>query len=194
MSIENTLQAQKYMGFHPGAPRPKGDFYASPPVAVEKLLEREKFGTLTMEPCCGSGVVSKVLEAHGYSVISRDLYDWGYGEPNRDFLKDDITEVDAVITNPPFKESLAFCEKALECTKARKGKVALLCRLQWLEGIRRKKLFESSPFKKTWVFSKRIPRMHRFGFEGEPGTTLLCFAWFVWDWTYQGEPTLGWII
>lgn len=190
--LKNSKEAQKAVGFYKGGERPKGDFYATPPVAVTKLLNHEQFGTLVLEPCCGNGAIAEIL-SHDHTVIARDLYDWGYGETGKDFLTEPITDVDAVITNPPFKLSLEFTRRALECTEKRKGKVAMLNRIQWLESERRRKLFESTPLRKVLVFSKRIPRMHRFDFTGKPGTSLLCFGWFVFDWTYEGKPVLEWI-
>lgn len=191
--LKNSKEAQKAVGFYKGGERPKGDFYATPPVAVAKLLDREPFGTLVLEPCCGNGAIAEVLIARGHAVISRDLHDWGYGETGKDFLAEPVTDVDAVITNPPFKLSLEFTRQALECTRARSGKVAMLNRIQWLESNKRKQLFESTPLSKVLVFSKRIPRMHRFDFTGSPSTSLLCFGWFIFDWTYNGKPVLEWI-
>lgn len=193
MVVKNFKEAQKVTGFYQGGERPKGDFYATPEPAILALLSNESFGEHVLEPCCGNGAISRVLIEHKHNVISRDLHDWGYGETGRDFLADDITPVDAVITNPPFNLSLEFTLKALDCTKDKMGKVAMLNRVQWLEGVKRRKLFESTPLSKVWVFSKRIPRMHRFDFVGKPGTSLLCFAWFVFDWKHQGEPRIGWL-
>ena len=153
----------------------------------------EQFGQQVLEPACGDGSISKVLETAGYDVTSWDLYDWGHGRTGLDFLDQPQQDFDAVITNPPFKLAVPFTLKALEFTETRNGKVAVLNRIQWLEGIRRKPLFECGPLSKVWVFSSRIPRMHRFDFCGVAGTSLLCFAWFVFDWAYQGEPRLGWL-
>lgn len=191
--IKNFKEAQKIVGFYDGGEKPKGDFYATPKEAVFPLLEKEQFGNLILEPCCGNGAIAKILVEKGFSVISRDLYDWGYGEINKDFLLEPIIDVDAVITNPPFSLSLEFTYKALECTKNKKGKVAILNRLQWLESAKRKKLFESQPLSKVWVFSKRIPRFNRFDFTGKSCSSLIAFAWFIFDWNYIGEPRIGWI-
>lgn len=191
--LKNFKEAQKAVGHYTGGERPKGDFYATPPSAVEALLSVEKFGHTVLEPCCGNGAISKVLEAHQYNVISRDLHDWGYGETGKDFLTEPIIDVDAVITNPPFKYSVEFAERAMESVHNRYGKVAMLNRVQWLEGQKRRKMFERTRLSKVWVFSKRIPRMHRFDFDGKPGTSLLCFAWFVFDWRYGGDTKLGWL-
>lgn len=194
--LKDFKEAQKAVGFYhyrEDEDRPKGDFYATPDVAVEKLLGTVKFGETILEPCCGNGVVSTILENHGYKVTSRDLYDWGYGEPGVDFLDCPIDNFDAIITNPPFKHSLEFAQRSLEFTKEKKGKVALLNRIQWLEGQKRREFFENSPLSQVLVFSKRIPRLNRFDFVGKSSTSILCFAWYLWDWTYKGDPKLGWL-
>lgn len=40
-------------------------------------------------------------------VISTDLYDYGYGKPEIDFLKTDLT-ADNIVTNPPFNHAEEF--------------------------------------------------------------------------------------
>ena len=190
--LKNFKDAQRAVGFY-GGERIKGDFYSTPPIAVEGLLSNESFGETILEPCCGNGSISEYLIGRGYKVISRDLYDWQYGETGKDFLKEPVIDCDAIITNPPFKLSVEFTIKALECTKAKSGKVAMLNRIQWLEGIKRKKLFENHPLSRVLIFSKRLPRFNIFGYEGKTTTSLIGFAWFVFDWNYVGEPKLGWI-
>jgi hypothetical protein len=193
MSINNAKQSQRMVGFTSGE-RPLGDHYPTPDIAVEKLLEHVKFNGTIWEPCCGNGAICKVLKTKGFSdVIATDLNDWGYGETGKDFLKEDLRDVDAVITNPPYNVSLDFAKRAVEATKKRQGKVAFLLRLAWLEGQKRKEFFESSPFSEVLVFSKRLPRMNRFDFDGEPSTSMIAFAWFIWDWKHQGPPTVHWI-
>lgn len=50
------------------------DYYATDPKAVEMLLELEQFAPVIWEPACGEGHISKVLQAHGYQVISTVLF------------------------------------------------------------------------------------------------------------------------
>ena len=110
--LRDTHDAQKSVGFYSyqeGQERPKGDFYATPKQAIDGLLSKEIFGETILEPCCGNGAISKILEGHEavlsntwiggkavpkvtrkYKVISHDLYDWGYGEPGIDFLNSEI--------------------------------------------------------------------------------------------------------
>jgi hypothetical protein len=77
-----------------------------------------------------------MLEAHGYTVISRDLYDRGYGESGHDFLAATSLPAEDLVTNPPYHDDLP--EKfVLHALKRGARKVALLCRLTWLEGLGR---------------------------------------------------------
>ena len=216
MVIRDFKEAQKVTWFYAykeghNEVRPKGDFYPTSPQAMNGLLSKEKFGKTILEPCCGNGAISKILEGlehplmqfdgeketqigvWKHEVISRDLYDWGYGEPGKDFLEEPIIDVDAMITNPPFKLGVEFTLRGLECTKAKKGKVAMFNRLAWLEGVARGKMFQATPLARVWVFSRRLPRFHRFDHEGKTTTSLIAFAWYVFDWTHNGPPLLGWI-
>jgi hypothetical protein len=175
------------------AGRVKNDFYQTPAYATEALLEREEFPGLTWEPACGKGAISEVLIKHGLDVYSTDIVDYSYGEHVRDFLVYDLDEagVDNIITNPPFKQAQKFVEAALVVTRPAEGKVAMLLKLQFLEGAGRKRLLENSPLKRVYVFSKRIT-FHRDE-TATLGSGFMAFAWFVWDWKYMGEPTISWI-
>jgi len=192
MALKDYKSAQQSAGYTDGD-RPLGDHYSTPRIAVEKLLLSETFGKYAWEPCCGNGAISKILEENGFTVKSTDLYDWGYGETGKDFLTEPLIDVETIITNPPFNISYDFAIRALEATKNKKGKVALLNRLSWLEGIKRKELFTKYPLSKVLVFSKRIPRMHRPDYTGKEGTSMLAFAWFIFDWSHVGPTTIEWI-
>jgi hypothetical protein len=171
--------------------KPKGEFYATPEIAIQKLLEVEKFGRKILEPCCGDGAISRVLEEQGYDVTSRDLHDWGFGETGVDFLEAgyDSGTYDGIVTNPPFSLFAEFAEKSYVFSR----KSALLGRLQILEGQKREALFSQCPLSRVWVFRKRLPRMHQFGYNGKKCSSMVAFAWFVWDEQHDGEPTLGWL-
>ncbi|MFN4087929.1 MAG: hypothetical protein ACK4QW_02645 [Alphaproteobacteria bacterium] len=168
--------------------RPRGDFYPTPRLATLALLSVEQFAGTVWEPACGDGAISRVLEEHGHSVLSTDLVDRGYGTGNVDFLLDYRTRAANVVTNPPYSLGQAFVEHALGRTDA---KVAMFLKLVFLEGQRRRRLFETSPLARVWVLSDRLalPR------EGTPYTQrgMIAFAWFVWEHGYEGPPTLGWV-
>ena len=86
-----------------------------------------------------------MLEAHGYEVFSTDLIDRGYGENFGDFLKTEATNVPYdIITNPPYKYSKEFVEKAIEVV-ADGHKIAMLLNIQFLESQKRRTLFDKYP-------------------------------------------------
>ena len=131
-----------------------------------------------------------MLEDNGYTVISTDLVARGYGPGRIDFLMELKPRAPNIITNPPFKLSAAFAQKALDLTT---GKIAILARLGWLEGSARRQMFRSTPLARIWVFSRRLPMMHRVGYDGPKSSSAIAFAWFVWDHAHSGPPTLGWL-
>ena len=178
-------RAQSLVGTSDG--RHPDDYYPSPPEAVEALLSVETFTGQIWENACGDGAISKVLLAHGHDVLSTDLVYRGFGEAPHDFLTSPYTSVN-VITNPPFKLAEEFVRLSLQRTT---GKVAILGKLQFLEGAKRKIMFENSPFKAVYVFSKRLT-MTRGGEEMD-NSGMIAFAWYVFEHGYKGKPTVGWL-
>ena len=67
----------------------------------------------------------------------------------------------------------------------------MLCKLQIWEGKKRTEMFKRTPFKKVWVFSKRLT-LYRDGIKMK-NSGMIAFAWFVWDKQFKGEPTVGWL-
>lgn len=188
---------QKLAGDNSEKGRRKGDFYPTPPWAVEALLKVEQFEGSTWEPACGTGNVSKVLINHGMRVHSSDIVDYGYGISDRDFLihgslfGDHHEMHDNIITNPPFGVALEFVEMSKRWASK---KVALLLKTTFLEGKERYYMWKDKrfPFKAMYQFSGRV----NFGKEeGEyEGTGMIAFAWYVWEREYSGKPTIDWII
>jgi len=179
-------RAQSLVGTSDG--RAENDYYPTPPEATQALLRVEKFSRKIWEPACGDGSMSIVLENAGYEVMSTDLIDYGYGEAPHDFLTSDRT-CENIITNPPFILAEKFVELGLQRTT---GKVALLCKLQFLEGAKRKIMFESAPLKTVWVFSKRIS-MYRNGKKEKYGSSMIAFAWFVFQHGWIEDPIIKWL-
>lgn len=178
-------RAQSLVGSSAG--RPADDYYPTPPEAVHALLGVEAFDGEIWEPACGDGAICRVLEEYGYPLRATDLVDRGYGEAPHDFLTSTYTSTN-IITNPPYR----LAEKFVELSLARAThKVAMLCKLQFLEGVRRKNLFQTSPLARVWVFSKRLT-MTRNGRQMDAGG-MICFAWFVWSHSHEGPPLIGWL-
>jgi hypothetical protein len=154
------------------------------------LLSVESFEGSILEPACGDGAISRLLLSHGHHVVSSDLINRGFGEAGLDFTADDYPYRAAnVITNPPFTLAESFAKLALQRTT---DKVCLLCKVQFLEGIKRRAMFETTPLKRVWVFSKRIT-MARNGEREKYSSSMMCFCWFVWDHRHSGPPMLGWL-
>ena len=173
--------------------RVENDYYATPVESTQALLANENFYGNVFEPCCGEGHISEVLKNEGFEVYSNDLIDRGYGETFKDFLNDDFATYDNVITNPPYKYAKEFIEKSLEITK---GKVAMFCKIQLLEGVQRKELFENTPLKTVHVFIRRqnpLRNGSEFDENGKKWASTMCFAWFVWEHGYEGQPNINWI-
>ncbi len=168
--------------------RPTGDFYPTPRHATEALLDVETFAGTVWEPACGDGAISTVFEERGHAVISTDLVDHGYGEAGIDFLLDYRTTANNVVTNPPYTLAQAFVEHALGRADR---KVAMFLKLVFLEGQRRRRMFETTPLARVWVFSKRL-RLPRSGGTYEQHG-MIAFAWFVWEHGHADAPTLHWL-
>lgn len=178
----------KLLGTHGLDEREKDDFYRTPEEAVKALLFLEDFEGNIWEPACGDGAISEVLKDYGFKVISTDLYDRGYGARGYDFLrKGNKFTADNIITNPPYKFCLEFVKKALELSKK---KVAMLLRIQFLEGKKRGEFFKEHPPARIIVFSNRISCL-------KPNETrsadAMCYCWFIWDKEYKGEPIIRWV-
>ncbi len=157
----------------------KNDYYATDPRAVKLLLEKESFSNHIWEPACGEGHISKVLTAHGYHVESTDLIDRGFGISSQDFLLHPyFTSFDGdIVTNPPYKCAQEFVEKAIEIVKPGR-KVAMLLKLTFLEGKRRRSLFQEHPPKTVYVSSARL----ECGKNGDfTGASMVAYAWYVWQ-------------
>ena len=191
-TLAETGEKQRFLLRHQGAnfknDRAENDFYATPDIATLKLLEREKFNGSIWECACGDGAISKVLKDKGYNVYSSDLIDRNYGEETVDFLKTNKI-FDNIITNPPFKLSQEFVEHGLKSTR---HKVAILNKLSFLEGVKRKPFFLRTPLKKVYVFSFRIPYLKN-GMNGTKRGSVMAFAWFIFDKNYNGLPQIDWI-
>lgn len=168
--------------------REKDDFYPTPPEGTAPLLARETFTGAIWEPACGQGHMSRVLEGAGHQVVSTDLVHRGYGAGGVDFLMEWRPRAPNIVTNPPFKLAEEFVRKALDLAT---GKVCILARLQFLEGLQRKAMFESTPLARVWVFSKRLT-MTSGGVTSEKGG-MLPFAWFVWEHGHCGRAEIGWL-
>lgn len=168
------------------------DYYATDPKAVEMLLELEQFAPVIWEPACGEGHISKVLQAHGYEVISTDLVYQGFGDPEPlDFLTETLDGFEGdIITNPPYSAGLEFVQRALESVRPG-GKVAMFLKVQFLEGQKRGAFFKDTPPRTVYISRSRISCAKNGDFERFPDSAI-AYAWYVWEKGFTGDPVIKW--
>lgn len=170
--------------------REKDDFYPTWPGATLALLSVEKFEGAIWECAAGEGDMSRVLQSEGYTVVSTDLVDRGYGESRIDFLMEHQARAPNIVTNPPFGLAREFVDHALRMTT---GKVAMFLRLAFLEGLARGEWFPETPLARVWIMSRRVPMQRGRISEQGDGHGVIAFAWFVWEHGHIGAPALGWL-
>lgn len=173
--------------------REENDYYATDPIAMELLLEKEQFDHHVWECACGEGHLSKVLEAHGYDVTSTDLVDRGFGVGGVDFLSSDEVFNGDIVTNPPYKYAKEFVEHAIQCVPSG-HRVAMFLKIQFLEGKSRRELFDRYPPKLIYVATGRINccKNGDFSREQRSNNSAQAYAWFIWEKGYTGEPIVRW--
>lgn len=179
---------------HTDKEREERDFYATPRIATEKLLLQEHFAPVIWECACGKGHITGVLEEKGYKVINSDIVNRMENKVLDFLCAETLPEKRCdIITNPPYRYAQEFVEKALSLLPYG-GKCAFLLRLQFLEGIKRRKLFDKHPPKTVYVFSRRIQCCINGDFDKYKDTgSAIAYAWFVWVAGHSGETIVKWI-
>lgn len=195
-SIYKTLGASN----HTDKERESNDYYATDPIAIDKLLEVERLDNNIWECACGEGHLSERLKNYGKNVYSTDLINRGYQDGLLDFL--DITKCNIfngktfdIVTNPPYKYAKEFVLKALQLLSDG-DKCCMFLKLTFLEGkARYKELFNKYPPKKIYVFSERVlcAKNGKFKEMRESGGSAVCYAWFIWVKGDYGCTELKWI-
>lgn len=157
------------------------DYFPTPPWAARAGAELIKAihpqARTVWEPACGEGHLAAAL-GETFEVTASDIHPFGYGECV-DFLDAAIGsggDFDWIVTNPPFRTAADFARLGLE--RARAG-VALLLRLQFLEGVgRHDLLFGSDMLSVCAVFAERVPMT--LGRWDPAATSATAYAWFIW--------------
>lgn len=194
------LSGGQLAGGNPTNERVEYDFYATNPKAVEMLLEKYQFNENGnwLECCVGQGHISKVIEnKFNCNVDGIDIIDRGY--PNTivaDYLTwETDTKYDNILSNPPYSLGKEFVEKSIELLNDN-GKLAMFLKVQFLEGGKRKKLFEKYPPKYIYVFRNRMATWNNgepLDTNGKRWATTMCHAWFIWEKDSTTEPIIRWL-
>ena len=171
-----------------GYDRVASDWYVEPAWTVNALLDVESFTGKSWDPSCGGGNIPRVMQARGLYCVGSDIADRGFGTTDLSFF-DAEWIVNNIVTNPPYGIIESYIERALRLTT---HKVAILARLAFLEGIKRRAFFKSTPLARVWVSSRRIS-MPPGGTDIEAKGGAIAYAWFVWEHGHAGRPEVDWL-
>lgn len=192
---------------HSDKEREPHEFYATDPVALDRLSAVYPIAHKVWEPSCGQGHLSKWLVEHGHDVLSTDLIDRGYGIGGVDFfsvfadglfndkendklvrdwyLKDNpnLKEPFDILTNPPYNVSLRYVLHALDIIPDN-GRVIMFVKTTFLEGKeRREKIYDINPPRWVLQFSERVlcAKNGIFEYDGKRISSAVSYAFMVWN-------------
>ncbi|HTV68087.1 MAG TPA: SAM-dependent methyltransferase [Rhizobiaceae bacterium] len=168
------------------------NLYETPIEAMHTLLALETFLPFVADFACGRGAIARPLEDAGYDVHLADLVDYGTHDKDgvvqevQDFLttrRDRRRKKRDFVMNPPYGEvHNAFIAHALR--EHQPDKMALLLNLNVLCGFEdpdRCFIMDENPPARIYVFTRRLPMMHRDGWDGKKASSQMNTAWFVWE-------------
>ena len=184
-SVFKTLGASN----HTDRERQNEDFYATDPVATEWLLKLENIHDVVIDNSVGEGDLMFPIIKSGRKVIGFDIVNRFSQHPGFEFRNENWLEFNPnklinadVIFNPPYKLAQEFVEHSINLVEEGR-KVCAFLKLQFLEGKKRKELFEKYPPKIVYVSSSRILCAKNADFTGmrEAGGSAVAYAWFIWE-------------
>ena len=185
-SVYKTLGASN----HTKEDREENDYYATDPLALEALLEKEIFSEKIWEPAVGGGHLATVLKDKGHVVRCSDIIDRGYENTKIiDFLQFNGKWSYDIITNPPYSKAIPFLYKGMQIME-RGSLFAMLLKVQFLEGGKRGILFEDYKPKSVYVFCDRVECAKNGEFLGG---SAVAYAWYIWQKGFNGQTTIDWI-
>lgn len=167
--------------------RKKSDFYETPYSITRRFLHHNCFSRKlqVLEPACGEGAIVRVLQEYGFSSVIH--YD-----KEVDYLTESKS-YDYVITNPPFSLAKEFILKSSEVATVG---FSLLLPLSYLHGKQRyDEIYSRSDYRLKFVdVFTRYPLLgDALRPDGKYSTGMMVYAWFTWERSHTGYPTIRWI-
>ncbi|MFC5444900.1 hypothetical protein [Rhizobium halophytocola] len=175
------------------------DLYETPIEAIRTLLALESFGLNVLEPSVGKGAILRPLEDAGYRVAISDVVARGIEtrDGTRQAVGDFLLSVGLsklwsvgpdIVTNPPYGVANAFIAHALR--EHRPNKMAMLLNSNFMFGFEdddRRFVMDEHPPSRIYVLTRRLPMMHRDGWDGPKASSQMNCAWFVWERNHDGS-------
>ena len=164
------------------------DYYATPSEMAEYLLKLEPHLNNVWECACGEGHLAKVFEQHNILAKATDIVDRGYGEVTDFFTVSDYNG--DIVTNPPYNKAQEFVEHALKITHTG-NKICMFLKLTFLEGKKRKKLFDRLNLKTVYISTSRVNCACNGKFNSSQSSAV-AYAWFIFENGYNNYPVIKW--
>lgn len=173
---------------HTDEEREENDYYATSPIAIDKLLKVETPNHNIWECAAGEGHLSNRLKELGFNVFSSDVIE-------RSFKLDAVIDFlnfsggarfsGDILTNPPYKFAKEFVIHSLKNIKYG-NKIYMFLKLTFLEGkARYNEIFSKFPPKRIYVFVDRLMCAKNGEFDKYNNHGIahgaVAYAWFVWQ-------------
>lgn len=189
--------------------REKNDFYASDPLFINHLIEREPWlknkDLKILEPSAGDGtLVDRFYELTGNKMDAYDLISRRDNIIEQDyFTKDFSNQYDVILTNPPYlKDTLKtttgladYIVKALKEVRDGGAVIMFLKTLHLESKVRYEKIFKNYPPSKLYIYANRISCYKNNDTSKPQGA--ISYSIFIWnkikDMNFEGPTKLNWI-
>lgn len=178
----------------------KHSFYATDSKAATMLLEIAPYLDNIWENAVGTGNLAKVFEEKNKLNFATDLIDRGYRPELADYgygSDYDLLKLDTqykydgdIVSNPLYELAQPIITNLMD--KLETGRyLCMFLKLTFLEGKKRKELFDKYPPKRIWVSRSRIVCAKNGDFE-KTKSSAVAYGWFVWQKGYTGDPIIKW--
>ena len=162
------------------------EHYVEPVWVSERLFEEEHFTGDIYDPACGFGRIIESAVKAGYLAHGADLVDRRGRGDVQDFLLNNITTPNNIVSNPPFDIFEEFAKHAL---KRARNKVALIMPTARLNAAR---WLEELPLRRVWLLTPRpsMPPGSVITSGGKVGGGKSDYAWLVFDHSFANAPKI----
>lgn len=218
---KKTAFAQLGASNHSDLERVQHDYYATDPKCAIDLINFLPELDNIWECACGEGHLAKVFQDFNKLARATDLIDRNSGAGVHDFLKTtlpvkyltyilesislesldlglplnggfkEVVWSGDIVTNPPYNLAEEFLLKAMDLLQDDRYYCAFL-KLTWLEGKKRRKIFEKYPPKFVLVYSER-QLCARNGEFSKYSSKAIAYCWDIWQKGFKGDTIVKWI-